>query len=97
PPPHAGGSIKIEEHIASGPSRMLQHEVAIEQNGFHLSQKRIIAVDVCPASLDHADIFAGEMMNRALKKIRRRNEIGVEDGDKFSARGFHPFVKRSRL
>ena len=50
-----------------------------------------------PARLDHPDVFAGEMMNRALKKIRRWNEISVKDRDVFSGGSLHPLVKRARL
>src|SRR5437667_5829955 len=39
-----------------------------------------------PAGLDHADLWIGEKMDRVLKQIWRRNEIGVEDANKL-ARG----------
>src|SRR5438067_8643493 len=39
-----------------------------------------------PAGLDHADLWIGEKMDRMLKQIWRRNEIGVEDANKL-ARG----------
>src|SRR5207302_642119 len=74
---------------------MFQHEMAIEEDGLNLSQKRIITVDVRPTRLDHANIFTGEVMNGALKKIRRWNEISVKDRDVLSGRSLHSLVKRA--
>ena len=70
---------------------MLQHEVAIEQDGFDFGQKRIIAVDMRPARLHHADLRSGEVMDHAHDPVFRRHEVSVEDGDEFPLGGFQAF------
>jgi hypothetical protein len=62
--------------------------MAIQQDGLHFRQKRIIAVDVRPAGLHHANPRVGEVMDGALQEIRGRNKVGIEDGDEFTFRGF---------
>ena len=86
PPPHSGGAVEVKEDAAAGASGVLEHEVAVEQDGFHLREKRIIAVDVRPARLHHADLGIGEVMDGAQQKIFRRREVGVENGDEFAFR-----------
>ena len=55
-PPHAGGAVEIEEDAAARAARVFEHEMAVEQNGFDLGQQRVVAVDVRPAGLHHADL-----------------------------------------
>ena len=74
---------------------MLQHEVAVEQDGLYLREKRIIAVEVSPARLHHADLRIGEVMDSAQQKIFRRSEVGVKDGDEFALRRFQALRQRS--
>src|SRR6266446_10738251 len=50
-----------------------------------------------PAGLDHADLWIGEKMDRVLKQIWRRNEIGVEDANKLARGRFESGCERSRL
>ena len=65
--------------------------MAVEENGFDLGEKRVVAIDVGPAGLHHADFGIGEVVDALQQKIGRRNEIGVEDGDEFSLGGFQAF------
>src|SRR5204863_7901237 len=97
PPPDAGCPVEIEKYVATSPTGMFQHEMAIEQDGLNLGKKRIVAVDMRPASLDHSYVCAGEMMNRALKEIRRWNEIGIENCDVLSRGRLHSLMQRARL
>jgi hypothetical protein len=69
---------------------MLQHEMAVEKNRFHLREKRIVTVDVRPARLHHPDLWIGEVMNGLQKKILGRREIGVEDGNEFAFCSLQP-------
>src|SRR5271156_4125461 len=87
-PPDSGSSIEIKKNPAARASGMLQHEVAVQQNGFHLREKRIVAIDVRPARLHHADLRVSKVMDGARQKIFRRSEVCVEDGDKFALRRF---------
>ncbi len=89
--PNAGGAIEVEESAAAGTRAMLDDEMAIEEDGFDIGQQRVVAVQISPASLHHANLAASlgihEIRNRAAKKIGFGEEIGVEDGDKFALRG----------
>src|SRR5581483_2750586 len=38
-PPHAGRTVEIEKDPAARAARMFEYEVAVEQNGLHLSQE----------------------------------------------------------
>ena len=66
---------------------MLDHEMAVEQDRFHFGERGVVAIQVGPARLHHGDFRIGEIRQRAAQKIRRRKEIGVEDGDEFARRG----------
>src|SRR5208337_4329968 len=77
-PPHAGGAVEVEEHVAAGAAGVFQNEVAVQKDGFDFRKERVIPVDVGPAGLHHADLRVSEVMNRLQQKIRRRNEVRVE-------------------
>ena len=95
--PYSRRAVEIEEDVAAGASGMLQHEMPVEQNGFDLGKKRIVAIDVGPASLHHADFGIGQMVDGPHQKIFRRNKVGVEDGNEFALRRFHAFRQRTRF
>ena len=71
---------------------MFDHEVTVEKNGFHVGQQRVVAVEIRPARLHHADFSAAigvhEIRNRAAKKITFGDEIGVKYGYEFTLCGF---------
>ena len=96
-PPHAGGAVEVEENAAARPTRVFQHEMAVEQNGFDLGQQRVVAVDVRPARLHHADLGIGEVMDALHQKVGRRNKIGVKDGDEFALCRFQSRFQSARL
>jgi hypothetical protein len=73
---------------------VFEHEMAVEQNGLDFGQQRVVAVDVGPARLHHADLGIGEVMDALHQKIGRRNKIGVKDGDEFAFGGFQAFPAR---
>ena len=87
-PPHARRAVEIKKHAAPRPARMLEHKVAVEQNGFDLRQQRIVAIDVRPARLHHADLRVGEMVDALEQKIARRHKIGIENRDELALGGF---------
>jgi hypothetical protein len=43
-----------------------------------------------PPGLDHADLRIGEKMDRPLKQVWRRDEIGIENANKLASRRFEP-------
>ena len=71
--------------------------MAVQQNSFNLGEKRVIAIDVGPAGLHHPNLGVGEVVNGALQKIFRRDEVGVEDRNKFALGSFQTLRQRARL
>ena len=69
----------------------------VEQNGLNFGKKRIVAIDVGPAGLHHADFRIGQMVDSAHQKIFRRNKVGVEYGNELALRGLHALGQRTRL
>ena len=83
--PDAGGAVEIKKGAATGAGAVFDHEVAVEQNGFDLREQRVVAVQIGPAGLRHADCRILEIGNGAAQKIGFGNKVGVEDGDKLAA------------
>ena len=63
--PDARGAVEIEKCAASRTPAMLHDKVAIEQNSLHLRQQRVIAVEVSPPRLHHADFLVLKIGNGA--------------------------------
>ena len=93
----AGRAVEVEKQPAARTRAVLDHEMAVEQDRFHFGQRGIVAIEVGPARLHHADFRGGEIRQRAPQKIRGRNKIGVEDGDEFAGRGLQSFLQRAGL
>ena len=74
---------------------MLQHEVAVELNGLDLGQEAVVAIQVRPARLRHADLGLGEMVDDVHEPGGRRDEVGVEDRDELTPRGLESVVERA--
>src|SRR5271169_3669147 len=80
---------------------MLDDEVAIEENGFHSGEQGIIAVEIGPASLHHADVDAAvrveKVGNCAAQEIGGRQKVCIEDGDVLTFCGLQSVLERARL
>src|ERR1700686_2730154 len=82
--PDSGRAVEVEEDSAAGAPGMLEHKVPIKQDRFHLREKRIVAVNVGPASLHQSNLSVGKVMDRLQKKIFRGRKVRIEDGYEFS-------------
>ncbi len=89
--PEAGGAVEIEEDAAAGARAVLDDEMAVEQNAFDLGERRVVAVEVGPARLEHGQLGVHEIGDSAAEKIGAGDEIGVEDGDEFAGGGLEAF------
>ena len=49
---------------------MLDHEVAVENDGFNLRQQRVFPVDVSPANLNHSDFGVTEVVDNVFQEVR---------------------------
>ena len=65
--------------------------MTVQQNRLDLRQQRIVAIDVRPARLHHADLRIGEVMDRAHEEIFRRREVSVKNSNEFASCRFQPF------
>ena len=82
--PHAGGAVEVEEVAGAGAGAVLQHEVAVEQDGLDLGQHAVVAVQVRPAGLHHADLGLGKVVDDLHEPVGRGHKVGVEDGDELA-------------
>ena len=60
--PHAGSAIEVEEDAGTAASAVLEDEVAVEENGFDLGEEAVVAIEVRPAGLNHADAGFGKVV-----------------------------------
>jgi hypothetical protein len=93
--PHAGGSVEVEEDTGAGAAAVLEDEVAVEEDGFDLGEEAVVAVEVGPAGLHHADAWLGEMVDDLAHPVGRGNEVGVKDRDELALRGFEALFEGS--
>src|SRR6185312_7972474 len=68
--PHSGCAVEIEEDMTARASTMLKNEMSVEQNRLVIGQERVIAIQVCPAGLHHADLGIGEVMDDPHEPVR---------------------------
>ena len=95
--PHAGSAVEVEEVAGAVARAMLEDEVAVEQDGLDLGKHAVVAVEVGPAGLHHADLRLGEVVDDLHEPVGRRDKIGVEDGDELAFGDFEAGVEGSGL
>src|ERR1019366_4238591 len=76
----AGRAIEVEEVAGSNAGSVLQHKMTVEKDGLNLRKHAVVAIEVGPAGLHHADLRLGKMVDDFHEPVDRRHEIGVEDG-----------------
>ena len=94
-PQNARRPVEVEEVAGCRSRPVLEDEMPIEQHGFHFGQEVVIAIQIAPARLHHAHLGVNEVGNGLDQKIRRRNKIGVEDGNKFAGCGLEALRQRA--
>ena len=82
--PHAGSPVEIEEGVGARSPAVLKNKVAIEQDGFHLGQEAVVAVEVRPARLHHTDSGIGKVVHDLHEPFPGRHEIGIENGNELT-------------
>src|ERR1041384_128195 len=86
--PQTGSAIEIEKASAAAAGGLLEQEMAVQKHRLHPCEQRIPAIQMSPASLDHANLRVVEIMNRVLQKIARRNEVRVQNANEFAVGRF---------
>jgi len=97
PAPHAGGAVEVEEVAGTGACAVLQDEVAVEEDRFDLGEQAVVAVEMRPAGLHHADFGLVEVVDDVHQPIGRGDEICVEDGDQVALGYLQACVESSCL
>jgi len=95
--PKAGCAVEIKKASAAAPRRLLKQKMAVQKHGLHPRQERIASIQMPPAGLDHADFRIGEKMDRLLKQVWRRDEIGIENANKLTGSRFETDCERTGL
>ncbi len=93
--PHAGGAVEVEVLAGAGAGAVLQNKVPVEQDGLDLGQHAVVAVEVGPAGLHHADLGLGEVMDDLHEPVGRRHKVGVEDGDELAFGDLEAGIERA--
>ena len=84
--PDAGGAVEVEEAAGAVARRVLDHEVAVEEDRLHAGEQRVVAVQVLPARLHHPHLGVGEPGHGAAQEVGPRHEVGVEHRQQLAAR-----------
>ena len=71
--------------------------MAVEQDGFDLGQHAVVAVEVRPARLHHADSGLGKVVDDLHEPVGRGHKVGVEDGDELALGHLEAGVERAGL
>ena len=90
--PDSSSPVEIKEDVVAGASRMLEHEVPVEQDRFHFREEGIVSIDMAPAGLHHGYFRLGEVMNCALKKVRWRHKVGIKNRDELAGCRLQAFM-----
>src|SRR5262249_23178849 len=95
--PDTGGPVKIKKPAGKKPAAMLDHEMAIKNDGLYLRQERIFAINMPPPHLHHTDCRVAEIVHNILQKIRRGYEIGIKDCNQLTRRQFQTILQCARF
>jgi len=89
PAPHPGRAGEVGEIAVLRPHRLLDQEVKVDRHRLQPSEQRVALVEMTPTRLRECDRGVVECADRPPQKIRRRDEVGVEDGDEGRIRLLH--------
>src|ERR1700681_769733 len=95
--PKTGGAVEIKKASAAAARRLLKQKMAVQKHGLHPRQQRIASIQMTPPRLNHADLRIGEKMDRSLKQVWRRDEVGIENANELTGGRFEPDCERTRL
>jgi len=84
PAPDPSRTIKIQEQAGPAARCLLDPKVAVNPEGLRQGETGVSPVEVPPACLHHGNSGVLEERQGTQEKVRRRDKIGVEDGDKLA-------------
>src|SRR5207247_9827973 len=86
PPPNACRAVEVEESSGEMTSAVFDDEVAVKNHRLHLREQRIFAIDMTPTRLNHSNLRIAEIIHNVFEKIRRGNEVRIENRNQFACR-----------
>ncbi len=87
--PDASCAVEVDPCTGAVAGGMFDDEMAIEEDSLAFGEERVIAVDVSPLGLDHAEFGIGKEIDGAFEEVFGWDEVGVEDGDKLAGALWH--------
>src|SRR6266516_2665296 len=97
PAPDSRRTGEVDEVSPSRADGLLDQKMEIDEQGLQSSEPRVALVEMAPARLHEGYGFVGERADRAAQKVRRRDEVGVEDRDERRGRLLEAVGERPRL
>ena len=95
--PHAPGAGEVEQPAGRGADAVLDDVVPVQHQRADAREERLLAVEVTPAALHHADVRILEVGDQAAEEVRLGQEVGVEHRDQLALGHLQPRVERAGL
>ncbi len=96
-PPHARGTVEVEEAVAGIPSTLLEKEVSVQEERLRLREPGLVAIEVVPPGLHHAHRRVAERRQKVAQEVWRCDEVGIEDEQVFTLRHRRPLGESPRF
>src|SRR5205814_4025972 len=85
--PEPGCSVEVEKATTARTRGLFEDEMAVKKHRLHPGEQGIAAIQMAPARLNHPHLRIGKEIDRLAQQMRRRNKIGIENTDEFTAGG----------
>src|SRR5207302_9184053 len=95
--PKPGGAVKIEKSAGPASCGLFQHEMTVQENGLGACQPGIRPVNVPPPRSNHANLRIRKIIDTIFKDVWRRDEIGIQNEEKFAICFLKTVVQSSGL
>src|SRR4029453_17609075 len=95
--PDPGSAVEVKKSSAATPGSLLEEEVPIKEERLHLGEQGILAVQVAPAHLHHADMRIGKVINGASQRVGPGYEISVKNEDELTGGSLQTRGEGARL
>src|SRR4029079_3118115 len=93
--PHPGSPVEIEVPARAVYDHLLDDEMAVEHYRLDLCQQTVVAVDVTPSHLHHAQTIVGEVVDHLQQTVGTGYEVRIEDRYELPFGQFQPRFQRA--
>ena len=91
--PDSCGAVKVEPAACAIAGGVFYDEVTIEEDGLATGEGGVGAVEVAPASLDHADLWIFKVADDLTEYVCGWDEVRIEYGDEVAFGVWHCFFE----